>query len=141
MKYLMLGLPCFFILGGFVLLAIGMFLKNKIDNMKSRCTQKVMAKITKITYGSGNFDDSMNLCYYWYGYTINGKEYNTKAKYMIRALKYKVGDDVEILCNPNDFNDMYNPNDMGKHSHKLVLGLGIESLITGIIVIIISFLI
>lgn len=130
MKYAMFGLPFFFVFLGFILLIISMFLKNKVDNMKLRCSKKVMAKITKREMSK--MDDS-TLCHYWYGYSIDGKEYNTRAKYMISALKYKVGDEVEICYNPNDFTDIYNPNDMGKHSHKLVFGLGIGFLLIGIV--------
>lgn len=130
MKYAMFGLPFFFVFFGFILLIIIMFLKNKVDNMKLRCSKKIMAKITKREMSK--MDDS-TLCHYWYGYSIDGKEYNTRAKYMISALKYKVGDEVEICYNPNDFTDIYNPNDMGKHSHKLVFGLGIGFLLIGIV--------
>ena len=130
MKYTILGLPFFFIFVGFILLVLSAFLKNKVDNMKLRCNKKVMAKITKREISKIN--DS-TLCYYWYGYSINGKEYNTRTKYMISALKYKVGDNVEILYNPNDLNDIYNPNDMGKQSHKLVFGIGIGFLLMGIV--------
>ena len=72
MKYAMFGLPFFFAFLGFILLIISMFLKNKVDNMKLRCSKKVMAKITKREMSK--MDDSTH-CHYWYGYSIDGKEY------------------------------------------------------------------
>ena len=136
MNYELLGLSVFFVFLGFVMIIISKHLKNKVNNMKLRCTEKVMAKITKIKYSDS---DSSSLCYYWYGYSIDGKEYDTQAKYMIRALKYKVGDEVEICYNPNDCTDIYNPNDMGKNSDKLVFWLGIGFLLIGILSMIIAF--
>lgn len=136
MNNLFLELSILIVFLGSILIVISVFLRKKVYNMTSRCNKKVMSKITKREMSG--MDDSTK-CYYWYGYTIDGKDYNTRAKYMISALKYKVGDEVEIYYNPNDFTDIYNPNDMGKHSHKLAFSLGIGFLLIGFISTILFF--
>ena len=52
---------------------------------------------------------------------------------MISGAKYKVGDEVEICYNPNDYNDIYNPNDAEKIIDKILIGIGINFILISIV--------
>ena len=124
---------------GLILLLIGIKVKKWFDTYTKKCTKKVMAKISGgETFDMGMTGEMDSMSYIWYNYSVDGKEYSTRSKYAISPGKYRVGAEVEILYNPDNPEEIYNDKDGAKYGIIVPSIIGIISLITGIIILIVS---
>lgn len=127
---------------GTIILLIGIKVKKWFDTYTKKCTKKVMAKISGgSTFDMGMIGELDRMEYIWFSYIVDGKEYNTRSKYAISPGKYKEGEEIEILYNPDNPEEIYNDKDGAKYGIIVPTILGSCLLIFGIIIFIASILV
>ena len=133
-----------FLFLGLIFLLIGLVFKKSSEEKRIKCTEKTTAKIKDIK--SDYFGDALNEhSYVSYfpviEYNIENKNYVRKYDVGFKKNTYEIGDEVEILYNPEEPNEFYFAGD--KTSAKIgelfpVLGGGFLTL--GVIILILTII-
>ncbi len=126
---------------GLIILLIGIRILKWFNKYTKKCTKRVMAKISGgETFSMGMTSEVDNMTYFYYNFSVDGKEYNVKSKYAISPNKYKIGSEVELLYNPENPEEVYNDKDGAKYAIFVPIILGSVALLTSILIFIVFLL-
>ena len=121
---------CIVILAGAVILVIGIRMRRR---EKRHCIESAVGIVKKIEYTYSDRPDEDRSVLYGPRLLVNfeGTEYDVFNEEYSSSCKYRVGDAVPIMINPDDPNEYYINDGSTGSIHMIVFGIGM--MIAGVI--------
>ena len=122
------------IIVGLLAIAIGIFCIIYNNSLTKRCTEKVTATIIEIIEEQ-EIDEDNHVSYTYYPilrYEVNERPMEQRSSSNINTNKYKVGDKLNIMYNPNK------PEEFIIDGEKHLLYIGLAAIIGGIIFLVVG---
>ena len=114
---------CIVILAGAVILVIGIRMRRR---KKRHCIESAVGIVKKIEYSYSDRPDETNSVLYGLRLLVNfeGTEYDVFNEEYSSSCKYRVGDAVPIMLNPDDPNEYYINDGSTGSIHLICVGAG-----------------
>ena len=114
---------CIVILAGAVILVIGIRMRRR---EKRHCIESAVGIVKKIEYSYSDRPDETNSVLYGLRLLVNfeGTEYDVFNEEYSSSCKYRVGDAVPIMLNPDDPNEYYINDGSTGSIHLICVGAG-----------------
>ena len=114
---------CIVILAGAVILVIGIRMRRR---EKRHCIESAVGIVKKIEYSYSDRPDETNSVLYGLRLLVNfeGTEYDVFNEEYSSSCKYRVGDAVPIMLNPDDPNEYYINDGSTGSTHLICVGAG-----------------
>lgn len=117
LKILSIAVPAVFIFAGCFMIGFTFIFQNVLSGKRDKCTEKVTAEVINLVAETHNYEDNTFNGSVSYGeapvfeYTVEGKTYHTKSDLYSYPPKYAIGDETEILYDPDDPSVAVDPTD------------------------------
>ena len=137
-KFVLIASMMVFLIVGIILVCSGLWFKNYDKGVKERCTESVQAVVDGYQSSSSSHSDGTSSTSYFpvFSYTYDGRDYTKQSNYGSGETKYSKGDVVEIMVNPNNATEFFNPSDRSDIVYNVLMGIGLTFIL---IVVVVSF--
>ncbi|WP_455649236.1 DUF3592 domain-containing protein [Enterocloster citroniae] len=124
-QHILLLIAFVYLLIGLIFICVSIVVSKSIQRKKSVCTQNVQAKVIDITRETLNRGNHTSSWYPVYEYWTGNQKIQKKSH--IGGIKntFKIGQDVNLLINPKNPEEFYNPTDQAGTLKKVFLVVGL----------------